>query len=287
MKAVISYGIKLSYKPGSSKPSRIFSSMAQMIESARRTDEILARSINCRISTDQILDEIETGSILARIREFIEIEDSTFCQEGSEKNIGNFFDRGKKEFMKALEGSKVDSSNDIGQLSDKIESIAEQENLKRLGFSKPNPVEIASNLKEISDSTNELTPDENIEYRSSDGDTIKLQPKTEVFIEKIKQALAEKTIKSDRTIILKIKKPDYLGDSKWEFRHDKIAVYAKIEDEKWMNDFHAKRVIIGSGDALEVKMETIDQYDDKGNLVISQHTIKKVEKIIYLGGRDE
>jgi len=287
MKTTISYEIKLNYKPGSSKPSRIFSSMAQIIESTRRTDEILARSINCRISTDQILDEIQVGSLVAKIREFIEIEDNTFCKEGSERNIGNYISRGKKEFMKALQGKKMDSSSDIGELSGTIESIAEQENLKPLGFSKPNPVDIANNLKEISDSTIELTTDENIEYSSSDGDTIKLQPQTEVFIEKIKQQLAEKTIKSDRNIILKIKKPDYLGDSKWEFRHDKRAFYAKIEDESWMDDFRTKKIFIGPGDALEVRMETLDQYDDKGNLVNSQHSIKNVDKVIYLGGGDE
>lgn len=287
MRAVIAYGIKLNYKPGSSKPSRIFSSMARIIESARRTDEILARSINCRISTDQILDEIETGSILAKIREFIEIEDNAFCPEGSENNIGNYFDRGKKEFMKTLEGNRLENSDDIQQLADKIEGIADQENLRPLGFSKPNPVEIANNLKEISDSTSELNADENIEYKSSDGDTIKLQPKTEVFIEKIKQSLADKTIKSERPIILKIKKPDYLGDSKWEFRHDKTPIFAKVEDKDWMDGFHARRNTINPGDALHVRMETIDQYDNKGNLVNSQHSIKKVEKIRYLGDNDE
>jgi len=282
MKTIIQYEVRLTYQQGALKPSRIFSSMAQMIESINKTDEILGKTINCKISTDQILDEIQTGSIIAKIRELIEVDETAFCIPSTKEKIESFFNKSKAEVVKTLANKKkLENPDDILQLSKKIESIAKEENLiDVLGYSSPNTFELAKNLQEISESTSELYEGECIEYYSDggNGDKIQLQPQTEVFIETIKESLVEQTIKSERKIILKIKKPDYLGESRWEFRHDKTVVFAKITDETWMDKFHKKNITLGPGDALDVIMITVDQYDKNGNLLISQHTIEKINK---------
>ncbi len=280
----IRYEIKLNFKPGLEKPSRIFSSLAKIIESVKRTDEILGKSINCKVHTKQVLDEISTGSIITKICEFIEIEDNAFCNEETNQKVENYFNKSKKEIVKALENGSIEKSSDVNTLAEKIERIANNEKLpENLGFTKPNPIELLTNLHKIADSTAELTNEEFIEFKASDGEQIKLLPNTKIFIESIKEEMISKTIPSDRILILKIKKPDYLGESKWEFRHRNSPVFAKIIDEEWMRKFHTKEIVIGPGDALEVDMQTIDNYDVKGNLISSEHNIKKIIDVINNG----
>jgi len=287
MKTIINYDIRLNYVAGSKNPSRVFSSMAQMIESLKKTDDILGKSINCVVETDQILDDIQAGSIIARIQEWIEVKEDIFCIPENQNKIQNYFNRSKKAVIKTLESKVIDDRFKVEALADEIEGIAKDEKLTELmGYSKPNPLDIAENLKDIAKSTDQLIDNESIEYTASDGECIKLQPQTEVFIDSIKTSLISKTLTSENIIILKIKKPDYLGDSRWDFKHDKTALQAKIEDSQWMDKFHKKQITIGPGDALEVKMKTIVDYDNKGNVINLQNIIIVVNDIIQTGVDD-
>ena len=136
------------------------------------------------------------------------------------------------------------------------------------------------NVKDIADSTKDLISDESISYKSRDNEKIKLFPQTKVFIEEIKEEMIEKVIESTRPLILKIKKPDYLGLSKWEFKHNKNKIDANITDLNWMERFHNKELNIGPGDSLEVKMHTTDCYDSKGTLISTDNVIIEVVDII-------
>ena len=55
--------------------------------------------------------------------------------------------------------------------------------------------------------------------------------------ESIEDLLTSEIITSTSEMILKIKKPDYLGDSKWEFRHRRETINARIIDNDWLAQF--------------------------------------------------
>jgi hypothetical protein len=53
--------------------------------------------------------------------------------------------------------------------------------------------------------------------------------------------LTQETIRSENELVLLVKKPDYLGNSKWEFRYNDRSIEAKILDQNWLERFrHAQ-----------------------------------------------
>lgn len=73
---------------------------------------------------------------------------------------------------------------------------------------------------------------------------------------------------------------NYLGESKWEFRHGSRAIDVKINDLEWLKKFRQREIIIAPGDAVKAKVEIVSKYDSLGELLSTQHTIQKVITII-------
>lgn len=89
-----------------------------------------------------------------------------------------------------------------------------------------------------------------------------------------------KTVKSERVIVLKVKKPDFLGDSKWEMKHGSQRIVCKIIDENWIERFKNKEVLVFPGDSLEAKVLLVEEYNIKGDLVKTEYTILEILDVI-------
>jgi hypothetical protein len=81
-------------------------------------------------------------------------------------------------------------------------------------------------------------------------------------------------------MILAVKKPDYLGDSRWDLRHGKRPISAKIEDVEWLRRFQNRQVDVRPGDALrcEVKIEHLYGHDNE--LLTERYTIVRVNEVL-------
>jgi hypothetical protein len=91
---------------------------------------------------------------------------------------------------------------------------------------------------------------------------------------------SRKIVPSTQRLILKIKKPDYLGDSKWEMKHGNNKLICKIEDAVWIEKFKTKRVFAFPGDSLDCNVRIIHEYDSKLNLIRSDYFIVEVHDVI-------
>ena len=100
------------------------------------------------------------------------------------------------------------------------------------------------------------------------------------FQEQIEDLLTAETIFSTSEMILKIKKPDYLGDSKWEFRHRKEAINARIEDAEWMNRFRNREIALKPGDSIKATVNIEVKYDFDREVTAVNHTITKIIEVI-------
>lgn len=54
---------------------------------------------------------------------------------------------------------------------------------------------------------------------------------------------------------VKVKKPDLIGDSMWSVIHDK-TIDVKMEDQPWLDRFHAAEVLVPAGSHLDVDLRT-------------------------------
>jgi len=81
-------------------------------------------------------------------------------------------------------------------------------------------------------------------------------------------------------MILKVKKPDYLGESMWDFKHGDRAIQAKIIDMDWLSDFHLRKYDIRPGDSLRAVLETQIKYGFSGEVIAVHNFIVAVKEII-------
>jgi hypothetical protein len=85
---------------------------------------------------------------------------------------------------------------------------------------------------------------------------------------------------SEGTLILTIKKPDFIGAGKWQFVHGSAVVNASIKDEQWLARFHGGKFGLHSGDAMRCKVRFTYVFDAKGKIIEQKTEILKVLKII-------
>jgi len=77
----------------------------------------------------------------------------------------------------------------------------------------------------------------------------------------VEEILTKEIIESQSIMILKVKKPDYLGDSKWEFKYENRKLEAKIKNSKWLSDYQQGKIDIRPGSSLRASIRTIVKYD--------------------------
>ncbi len=92
--------------------------------------------------------------------------------------------------------------------------------------------------------------------------------------------LTRETLTSTTKMILKVKRPDYLGQSQWDFRHGKRAIAAKITDAVWLNKFQSRLVDVRPGDSLRVDMTTEVKYGHNNEVVGTSYNISHVEEVL-------
>jgi len=81
---------------------------------------------------------------------------------------------------------------------------------------------------------------------------------------------------------LKVKKPDYLGQSMWEFKYEGKLIQAKIYDSGWLERFQKKTEILGPGDSIRALVEVKVNYDKYGEVIASHYTILDVKEIVQI-----
>ena len=61
-------------------------------------------------------------------------------------------------------------------------------------------------------------------------------------------------------MILAVKKPDYLGSSKWDMRHGKRAISVRINDEVFLQQFQDRKIDVRPKDALKCMVQVEMKY---------------------------
>jgi hypothetical protein len=84
-----------------------------------------------------------------------------------------------------------------------------------------------------------------------DGDSANFNLTLNISPQSLDGLLVREKISSEQVLILKIKKPDYLGQSKWELQFDDRIREAKILDDVWLRKFQSRDEDVRPGDAIK------------------------------------
>lgn len=278
---VSSYEIKLTFDFNTENPSRLFQSFAKIIEGISSYDSIIAKSINSNILSKIILDDIEKGSLIAKLmNELTFNEDEKFDTIENNEDIENYIEECRNLGLKFIEDGKVDVE-DLEKLSENLDFIAKNNNIKNtFNYESVDILELAKSLNDVSNSTKQLYDEEKYSVKSKKSEEIQIDKNSQkIDIDKVEEALTEELIENEREGFYKIKKPDFLGDSQWDFKFGNKKVLAKILDEDWLEDFHSGKIVVVPGDSLKVKIKQTSRFNRNGYLISDKIEIIEVLEI--------
>lgn len=276
--------VQIDFQKGTENPERVFQAMSDLIHTFRYIDHDLTSSITTTIRSKLILQDIETGSIRARLKSLLEsIDDDGLKELDWKKLVGSYLVKGKYRILKFLaENEKIENRKQVEDLRESLIHIAEETDVKRLPFYTPiSEIRLLKDLQHLGNAMTPLVENDKVLF-SGNGQILEINKKFSVSPEAIEEILTERVITGQYEIILKVKKPDYLGQSMWEFKHEGKLVPAKILDIGWLKKFHTKEAALGPGDSIRAQVEVRVSYDKYGDVVSTHYTVLNVKEIIPL-----
>jgi len=278
----IKYAVKIQFADHTRNPSRIFQSMADLIDSFKSIDTMLVGSINSDIKYDVFLEKVEVSSLVSRLKESITIPDQTNLGEENIDSVEDFLGESKEVIIDTIGKYKeINNAKIIREVQERINTVAENTGVSKVvTYSKIDKIKISSNISKLSKAANVLTEGDSA-YYGKDEPNLQIHSTCNVDIDAIIEDLSNSVLDEDSVLILKIKKADLLGNSKWIFKHDDRTIEANIFHADWLEIFHSGSIPIASGDAMKVRLLAKHKYDTNGNVLSSQYEISEVIDVIH------
>lgn len=119
-----------------------------------------------------------------------------------------------------------------------------------------------------------LTEKNEVKYITPEEETA-ISKTCEISEEIREEILTKESSTSQHDLILPVKKPDYLGQSKWELKYQGHTIEAAIEDNQWLSTFQQGLIRLSPGDSLSARVEfEVKEAFDTGESLVHYHILK-------------
>ncbi len=252
--------------------------MSEMIEGFQALDTNLVQSFPIKVSPVLMLEDIQVGSLRTVIKNVLTgIDDEAIKNLEWKKMVGGFLLQGKHAVLNWIEKrEEIESRKALDELAQEIHQLAVATNVMRLPLytSPPLPL-LIKDIAMISDAMGQLGANDIATYEA-EGTRSEFNKKFHFDAEFAEELLTEETISNRSEVLLRVKKPDYLGESMWEFVHAGHVIRAKIEDHDWVVLFQFQKEEVRPGDSLRVILETKTLHGPDGGEIITYYKVLKV-----------
>jgi hypothetical protein len=272
------FEIKIDFKKGEGDPARVFRTMSGLIDAFQSLDSHLAEAFDVSLDASLVLDEIETGSIKAKFRDVIQgLPDEALKDANWKKILGHFLITSKYTILGWLEDKNaIEHREDIKVLEEQLLKIAEDTDLKLLpAYSSPSAEVLLSDIHSVQESLGHLEENDIATYKFKEQE-VKFNNELHISNEIVRDVLTKEVVTSSGKRIVKVKKPDYLGQSMWSLQYDTRAIEAKILDTDWLFKFQNRSEDVRPGDSLSVMLLEQISYGYEGEVVHRHYEIEKV-----------
>jgi hypothetical protein len=281
--------IEIDFEKGAESPSRVFRAMTEIIETFQDIDKALVESIDVKIEPIVVIEDIEAGSIKTWLSYALRaVDDDALKNIDWKKQVGKYLVKAKYFVLNFIEDkTEITSVEQIKELEMKLLKSAEETDV--IHFPAYAPVQrqkLLPSLTRLNRALQNLNENEKAIYISVENN-IKMNAAFNIVPEKLEELLTNETISSKGEMILKVKKPDYLSDSMWQFRHGTRIIEAKITDTIWLKKFQNREKDVRPGDSLRVILETIIKYGYDNELVGMHYIVIEVKDVIPLQKQDQ
>jgi hypothetical protein len=197
------------------------------------------------------------------------------------KGVGAYLVRAKYriiEFLAARE--KITSRAELQELQTEIKELAAASDVTHLpSYQPPSLVKLIRNFEAVEIGLSHLTPNDAAFYETGE-QRVEMNRAFHVEPGTIEQLLTRETIRNEVNAILKVKKPDYLGESMWQLVYEERAVEAKIADTQWLARFQNREIDVRPGDSLRALFEVTAHYGFENQVIATHYRVLKVDSIV-------
>ncbi|MFY7929093.1 MAG: hypothetical protein ACOVS5_09485, partial [Oligoflexus sp.] len=270
------FGFEIDFQRGVGPASRVFTATHDFIKACEALDHELVKSIDSSIETVLILEDIEAGSIKTWLRNSLTAADDDALKTLDWKPlVGKYLVRAKYAVIRWIDDDTFPRS--LPDLRREIQQIASETDVRHLpDYTAPSPGALIKAVHDFQSVKNRLLPSDRATMLTHEGN-IGFNLSVMLDIDDIEALAVAQTIKNPPAeMILPVKKPDYLGDSKWELRHGRRNISAKIEHQEWLKQFQNRQVDVRPGDALRCIVEIEIMYGFDNELVAERYTVIEV-----------
>ena len=194
--------------------------------------------------------------------------------------VGKFLVESKYVVIEWTNKNPEDVSS-IENLQKDVVKLAKETGVRKLPFyGEINTNDITNISKNINKAKALLSESDKMKYLTKD-DEIEFNLGLQIDTDNIQELLTKETIASDSSeLILVVKKPDYLGASKWDFKHGTKTISASIDDSDWLNEFQSRKIDVRPGDALRCSVRIEVNYGFDNEVLSENFTIKSVVEVL-------
>jgi len=281
----LAFALKIDFVKDSRDPARVFRCMSGMIHAFSEFDLHVAKTIDIETSPILLLQDIETGSLVTWLKNSLKgVPDEALHELKWKRIFGQFLYESRNSFVEWLEHREtISSRGEIQELQEIILEKAEKSNLNHIpAYSPPSPQQILSSASALKKATDQLSNrDRSIFISGAQSRNINKQ--FQISESTIKELLTLREIKQKYEAILLVKKPDYLGKSKWVFRYKGHQIEAHITHAEWVGGFQQQEKKVLPGDSIRAKIETTISYGFEGEVVHETYEVAEVLEVIKGG----
>ena len=276
--------LTVEYDKQSPNPERVFLGIAKTLEAFKALDIQLASSVDNSIETEMLLEDVERGSIKLWVKNISNrIPESAIEDLEYKKIIGHYLVKAKYYVLqKCSDVDEIKDAEYVEEIENGIKEIADETGANGLGIYTAPPREALltsvskmSEAYELFDSANVITMED------GEGNRLTLNTDFRLTAENIDELCAGETIENDAELILKVRKPDFLADTLWTFKHGTETIQAKIDDKEWLGRYLNGEEAVLPGDSLRVRIHSVATYDNGQNLMKTKYSIIKVIDIVH------
>jgi hypothetical protein len=178
------------------------------------------------------------------------------------------------------ERNVITDRSEVTQLQGEILELAEATQINAIPAYTPIHIEtLLEDIKSIRQATSELGLNDLATFTSYNRTSI-YNSKLEIYELAIRDLLTERTSVTENVRLLKVKKPDYLENSKWEFKLLEHGIGAKILDKGWLGKFQSTVVRLNPGDSLEVLLRQVTSFGYDRKSIHTDYEVLKVHNIL-------
>lgn len=276
-------GVTIDFAKGNANPRRVFGSLVTILEGLEGLDRLMIAAVDPRIIPLMVLQDVEAASITAWVRTRLRQTDDEVLKSGDwKKAAGSILVESKHRALKYLDARHaVNEGERLSQLRDDLQTLAASAPIRHLP--QPAPIELRDLVKPldmIQAGKATLTPGDRLLITTESGVYEANVAETKRPSEFLTEAEGSQS-SGVMPMQLLVRRPDYLGEAKWEFRHGRDTLTAAILDEVWLKRFKAGAVPIVPGSALACMVRYAYAYDQGGRLTSAQHDVVEVQRVIH------